>query len=258
MCGTLAGLKRAVWAFAVRFDAALVPPAQLAQVLSEAGMLEKVFANIAAECAAHMACAGGGSLREAVSGLARASGTSLSGAAKALEAANQIEAHPEVARAVRLGELSRQQSALVAGAVANNPASAPQLLELARSASMRELADESLRARARSARALKLDARRSTPLGPCATGPAQTTRSTCTAALRQNRVPWSWQRCAPWQTKFSKLPAKKVVGSDQTLMPWSPWSTCDIPGFGVTSVEAVRDMIATGDPVLKAIVTQGK
>jgi len=33
---------------------------------------------------------------------------------------------------------------------------------------------------------------------------------------------------------------------------------CDIPGFGPTTVEAVRDMIATGDPVLKAIVTQGK
>jgi hypothetical protein len=33
---------------------------------------------------------------------------------------------------------------------------------------------------------------------------------------------------------------------------------CDIPGFGTTTVEAVRDMIATGDPVLKAIVTNGK
>ena len=34
--------------------------------------------------------------------------------------------------------------------------------------------------------------------------------------------------------------------------------TCDIPGFGPTTVEAVRAMIATGDPVLKAIVTNGK
>ena len=90
---------------------------------------------------------GGGSVREAVTGLARASGTSLSEAAKALEAAKQIEAQPEVARAVRLGELSRQQAGLVAGAVANNPSSAPQLLELARSASMRELAEESAPAR---------------------------------------------------------------------------------------------------------------
>ena len=32
--------------------------------------------------------------------------------------------------------------------------------------------------------------------------------------------------------------------------------TCDIPGFGPTTVEAVRAMIATGDPELKAIVDQ--
>jgi hypothetical protein len=145
MCETLAELKQAVSAFAARFDAALVPPAQLAQVLADAGTLEKMFAHIAAACAARMA--GGGSLREAVTGLARASGTSLAEAAKALEAAKAIEDQPEVAQAVRSGELSRQQAALVAGAVANNPGSAPQLLELARGASMRELADESLRAR---------------------------------------------------------------------------------------------------------------
>jgi hypothetical protein len=33
---------------------------------------------------------------------------------------------------------------------------------------------------------------------------------------------------------------------------------CDIPGFGTTAAEAARDMISTGDPVLKAIVTNGK
>ena len=148
MCGTLAELKQACSAFAARFDAALVPPAQLAQVLADAGMLEKMFANIAAVSAARMAGGGGGgSVREAISRLARASGTSLAEAAKALEAAKQIEAQPEVAAAVRLGELSRQQAGLVAGAVANNPSSAPQLLELARGSSMRELAEESLRAR---------------------------------------------------------------------------------------------------------------
>ncbi len=77
MCGTLAGLKQACSAFALRFDAALVPPAQLAEVLAEAGTLEKIFANIAATSAAQIARRGGGSVREAVSGLARASGTSL-------------------------------------------------------------------------------------------------------------------------------------------------------------------------------------
>src|SRR5579863_10415530 len=147
MCETLAGLKHACSAFAARFDAALVPPAQLGQVLADAGTIEKIFANIAATSAAQIALRGGASIREAVTGLAHASGTSLSEAAKALETARQIEAQPEVARAVRSGELSRQQAGLVAGAVANKASAAPQLLELARSASMRELAEESLRTR---------------------------------------------------------------------------------------------------------------
>jgi hypothetical protein len=62
MCGTLAGLKQAGSAFAARFDAALVAPGELGQVLSDAGTLEKIFAHIAAACAARMA--GGGSVRE--------------------------------------------------------------------------------------------------------------------------------------------------------------------------------------------------
>jgi hypothetical protein len=37
MCETLAGIKQAVSAFAARFDAALVEPSQLPQVLSDAG-----------------------------------------------------------------------------------------------------------------------------------------------------------------------------------------------------------------------------
>jgi len=145
MCETLAAPKQAGSAFAARFDAATVPRGGLAQVLSDAGTLEKIFANIAAVCAARKA--GAGSVREAASGLTRASGTSVAEAAKALETAKQLEAQPEVAQTVRSGELSRQQAALVAGAVAESPASAPQRLELARTASMRELAEGSARER---------------------------------------------------------------------------------------------------------------
>ncbi len=52
MCETLAGLKQAVSAFAARFDAALVVPSQLPQVMSDAGTIEKTFAAVAAACAA--------------------------------------------------------------------------------------------------------------------------------------------------------------------------------------------------------------
>ena len=62
MCETLAELKQACSAFAARFDAALVPPGQLAQVLADAGTIEKLFANIAALSAARMAGGAGGDL----------------------------------------------------------------------------------------------------------------------------------------------------------------------------------------------------
>jgi hypothetical protein len=118
-----------------------------------------------------------GSMRQSVSGLARASGTSLGDAARSLQAAKQIETDPRLAAAVRFGELSRQQAVLVAGAVANNPSSAPQLLDMARSCSMRELADESP-GRALLAKAAKRVARRCNAHASCVTGPAKTAPST--------------------------------------------------------------------------------
>jgi hypothetical protein len=157
-------------------------------------------------------------------GLARASGTSLCEAAKALETAKQIEAQPEVAQAVRAGELSRQQAGLVAGAVANNPGSAPQLLELARSASMRELADEPLRAR-------------SAGQG----GEARRQALHASWALRN------------YTTTHGAFNLHARASAEQGAMVMAA-----LPGFGTTTAEAVRDMIATGGPVLKAIVTEGK
>jgi hypothetical protein len=312
MCETLAGLKQAVSAFAARFDAALVAPGQLGQVLSDAGKLEKMFAHIAAACAARMAGASAGSVREAVTGLARASGTSLAEAAKALEAAKQIEAQPEVAQAVRAGELSRQQAALVAGAVANNPGSAPELLELARSCSMRELADESLRARSageggearrqalHAARFLRyytgtdgafnLHGRATPEQGAMVMAALRPLADKAFEAARRQRRrerpdAYTWDALVELATcgagggagaggggkgerggerggRGRGGPrAEVMVRVDHSaLLRGYPLDgeVCDIPGFGTTTVEAVRDMIATGDPVLKAIVTEGK
>jgi hypothetical protein len=273
-------------------------------------MLEKLFANIAAASAARMAGAGGScSAREAVSGLARASGTSLSEAAKALEAAKQIEAQPEVAQAVRSGELSRQQAVIVAGAVAQNPASAPELLDLARGASMRELADGSLRARSvgqgGEARRQAVHASRfwryytgadgafnlhgrgtaeegamvMAALRPLADKAFEAARK---AGRRERPEAYYWDGLVELATsgggggsggggsggagrsgggRRAGPRVEVIVRVDHSaLLRGYPLDgeVCDIPGFGTTTVEAVRDMIATGDPVLKAIVTDAK
>ena len=34
--------------------------------------------------------------------------------------------------------------------------------------------------------------------------------------------------------------------------------TCELPGFGTVTAQVIRDMISSGDAVLKAIVTKGK
>ena len=34
--------------------------------------------------------------------------------------------------------------------------------------------------------------------------------------------------------------------------------TCEVAGFGPVSVQAVRDLMESGDPFLKAVVTKGK
>ena len=143
MCQTLSGLRAAVAALARRFDPALVPPAQLGQVVGDAGAIEKMMATIAALAAARMARTGPAATapRQAARELAQASGTSVLEAARALEAARQLEAQPEVAAAARAGALSRPQLGLVAGAVAVNRAAAPELLALAESGSLGELAE---------------------------------------------------------------------------------------------------------------------
>jgi hypothetical protein len=150
MCQTLSELRQAAAGLAEHFDPALVAPGQLAQVLSDAGAVEKIMATIAALTASRLAAGGPAATapRQAVRDLAQASGTSLSEAQRALEAAKALEAQPEVAAVARAGGLSRAQLALVAGAVAVNDGAAPSLLALAQAGSLGELADEAARARA--------------------------------------------------------------------------------------------------------------
>ena len=109
------------------------PPGQLAQVLRDAGAIEKMMATVACLAAARMARSGPAATagRQAGRDLAQASGTSLLEAARALQAAQQLEAEPLVAGAALAGELSRPQLGLMAGAVAVSPGAAPQLLALA-------------------------------------------------------------------------------------------------------------------------------
>jgi hypothetical protein len=130
---TLAELKQAMADYSRCFDAALVAPGLLPQALSDAGAIERMAATISSMVAARMAdgtgASGGGSPsgrataeRQAAAALARASGTSMGEARRAIDAGKAMGCQPEVAAAARAGELSRQQASLVSGAAGANPA----------------------------------------------------------------------------------------------------------------------------------------
>jgi hypothetical protein len=292
MCQTLSELRVAVAALAQRFDPALVPPAQLAQVVHDAGAIEKTMATVAALAAARLARTGPAATapRQAARELARASGTSLVEAARALEAARQLEAEPLVAAAARAGALSRPQLGLVAGAVAVNGAAAPQLLALAKSGSLGELAAGAARARASQ---VDLEARREAVHR--ARGLRSYTDAAGTAHLHATGRPEDvalvmaaigpraehalasarreGRRERPEAYAFDGLVALAAGGGGscspraqvlfrvdyEAMLRGYPTGgeVCEVAGFGPVSTQAVLDTMDCGDPVLKAVLTKG-
>jgi hypothetical protein len=87
-------------------------------------------------------------VKTAAEELARWSGTSTGAAKDALDTSARLPEQPAVERAVRRGELSLAQAAVVSAAVAANPAEENRLVELASQVSVPELRDECARVRA--------------------------------------------------------------------------------------------------------------
>jgi hypothetical protein len=292
MCQTLAELRRAASCLAERFDPALVATGQLAQVLRDAGAIEKMMATVASLTAARMATSGPAATatRQAVRELAHASGTSLFEANRALEAGKHLAAQPDVASAARAGDLSRQQLALVAGAVAVNSGAAPQLLALAKTGSLQELSDESTRARVANqdlearrkaihlARSLRpyTDASGTSHLHAKATPEAiamvmAAIRPFADKAFEQARKEGRRER--PEAYAFDGLVALATAGGTKApaaeilyrvdlpaMIRGYPvdGEVCEIAGFGPVSAQAVIDLMDCGDPILRAVVTKGR
>ncbi len=292
MCQTLAELRQAATALAAHFDPALVAPGQLAQVLRDAGAIEKMMAAVASLTAARMAASGSATTaaRQAVRELAHASGTSLFEANKALEAGKQLAGQPDVAAAALAGELSRPQLALVAGAVAVNAGAAPQLLGLARTGSLQELADQSARARAAGqdlearrkavhlARSLRSYTDASGTWHLHAQGPLQQGAQVMAALTpfadkafqaarkegrRERPEAYAFDGLVGLATSGGSGPSKSQVlwrVDLATMVRGYPVDdeVCEIAGFGPVSRQAVIDLLECGDPFLKAVVTKGK
>ena len=230
MCQTLSELGQAAASLARRFDPALVPPGQLAQVLRDAGAIEKMMATVAALAAARMARSGPAATagRQAARDLAQASGTSLLEAERALQAAQQLEAQPEVAAAALAGELSRPQLGLVAGAVAVNPGPPPELLALAQGGSLGELGEgPPARAAHQDLEARRHAVHRARGLRPYTDASGT---SHLHAKGHRKRWPWSWPPSPPSPSGRWWRLANRAGGSGLRPTPSTGWWRWPAPG----------------------------
>ncbi|MBV9952161.1 MAG: hypothetical protein JO291_09440 [Acidimicrobiia bacterium] len=86
---------------------------------------------------------------KAADDLARKSGTSKGKAKGTLDTAKKLKDQPEVEDAVRNGELSEEQTSLIADAADVNPSAAGDLVKTAKNGSINDLKQECSRAKAR-------------------------------------------------------------------------------------------------------------
>ena len=151
MCERLSELREALQGYSASFDPALLSGADAAVVVGEAATIEAVAANLKAAAAARLAETGAWRAeghRSAAHHLARTTGTSVGSAAESLGTARKLKALPRVAAAARRGELSAQQTSIIADAAAADPRAQNELVSKAKKASLGELRDAAARVKA--------------------------------------------------------------------------------------------------------------
>jgi len=297
VCHSLAKFRQAFAGYSQSFDAALVAPSELARALSDAGAIEKMAAAVSSLIAARIADGAGQGgakaqmARLAARSLAQASGTSLTQAWRSIEAAKAMNSQPDLALAAKAGELSRQQTGLMASAAIVNPQAVADLVQAAKTSSLSELAARAERARAAvddmDARLERVHAQRSArdwtdELGtwhmlvkgrPDVGAQIMAALEPFTdAAFRRARAEGRRERREAYA--FDALVDLVQAGGQHTIPGHEilvridheallrgytlEGETCEIAGFGTVTPKVVHDIMETRDPFLKAVVTKGK
>lgn len=147
----LRAVDRDLGVLAKRFTADGLIPTELRQglelatrVVNKATSLQRCFAKAVSDTGAWE----GTKHRSPAHFVGDAAGTSIKGARDLLETAAALQQLPATERAARNGELSGPQATAVTRGAAANPAAEGHLLDTARQGSLKELEDESLRAKA--------------------------------------------------------------------------------------------------------------
>ncbi len=291
MCHSFSDLRAAAHLLVSTFEPATLPAELLSGVLSDAARIEKMMSVVTGLCAARMATLQPARASdEAARELARGSGTSLHDARRALDLARTLSSVPELESAARSGDLSRQQLGLIAPVAKTDPDAARKLVATAPGSSLQELADsaaraaaanadlEQRRARVHRARALRqwtgpdgtwhLRANGTPEDGAVIMAAIATHADKVFAKARSEgrhdgAAAYSFDGLVGLVTSGgSAAPRYEVlvrVDLEALLAgPLPPGGTCELVGFGPVSPSTVRQLIETGDPFLKAVVTKGK
>jgi len=288
-------IRSAMSEAAGRFDPALVDARHAEQIVADASAIEKMAATVKSLAAARIAETEiwkESGERSPAHELARRTGTSVGQAKDALETGRRLRNLPATSKAARRGELSPQQTSAIADAAAADPDAEARLLDEATSKSLPELRGACARAKAN---VTDLEARRRrihehrglrnwvdgegaghlhltdnpekvaeivAGLGPTrdelfkqarAGGRREPLEAYAADALHAAICGERATKCKPGtkilvRIDFDALLRGYPIGDE----------TCEIAGFGPVPVSALRDMLATADPFLAAIVTRGK
>ena len=228
--------------------------------------------------------------RQAERELANAAGTSLEEARRAIEVGRTLATQPELDTAARDGALSRRQAALISDAVALAPEAAADLVEKAGRLAFGDLQAECARAKAakvdleerrrqvHAARALRwytdpfgtfhLHAEGTVEDGALITAAL---KPLADKAFRAARKEGRWDRPDVYAFDAlvslatgdgAQMPRGEVlvrVDHDAVVRGYAAeGEVCEVAGLGPVSVDTVRDIIMSGDPLLKAVVTKAK
>jgi Domain of unknown function (DUF222) len=294
----LSEVRSAMSEYATRFDAARVSACDAARVVDDAAAIEKMAATVKSLAAARVAETDAWKRdgdRSAAHQLARTTGTSVGQAKEALESARRLQELPATEAAARRGELSAQQVAVITDAAAADPAAEARLLQQSRSASLGELRDECARTKANSC---ELEARRRRIHDQRYLRTWSDTEGASNLHLRDNpeivagimaslesirdelfETARKEGRREPMEVYAADALAElaRRVGADSVAKPTRRAKilaridlpallrghpvndeTCELAGYGPVAVSAIRDLLATEDPFLSAIVTKGK
>ncbi len=292
MCTSFAQVAATAAALVDGLEPATIPVEGLRELMAHAARVEKLMALASSLCASRLAAlAPPGEADQVARDLARSTGTSLGEARRALDVARSLRGSPELEVPARRGLLSRPQLALLAPLAKSDPAAAADLAERARRTSLQELSDavatarastddmEARRERVRRARSLRhwtgpdgtwhLRADGPPEAGAVVMAAIATAADQVFAIARREG-----RREPPAAYAFDGLtslasgtagmgsPRYEVlvrVDLDALLSQTTPrGSTCELVGFGPISASSARELLETGDPFLKAIVTKGK